>query len=101
LTRTRACYDRTCGRAGYNKNRHTGSATARLGHCGPIALGEDTIQGFEVDEGYLRLQNAGANVILQFDSDGGADSFVNIASLVGPPSITLADIIYQQAGLRT
>jgi Ca2+-binding RTX toxin-like protein len=85
------------------------------------SLGEDTIFGFEVgkdkidlydlfqefdifsadpiDEGYLRLQDAGANVILQFDSDGGGDSFVNIASLVGPPSITLADIVYQQAGL--
>ena len=52
-----------------------------------------------IGQGFLRLQPAGANVILQFDSDGGGDSFVNLVSLTGPPDLTLADIIYQQAPL--
>ena len=94
----------------------------RLDNTGDLAqLGEDFISGFEVGkdkidlydlfqefdifsadpiaEGYLKFEPAGANVILQFDSDGGGDSFVNLASLVGPPNLTLADIIYQQAPL--
>jgi Ca2+-binding RTX toxin-like protein len=96
----------------------------RLGNTGDLAqLGEDFISGFEVgkdridlydlfqefdifsanpiDEGFLNVEPAGANVILQFDSDGGGDNFVNLVSLVGPPGLTLADIIYQQAPLPT
>ena len=47
----------------------------------------------------MRFEPAGANLVVQFDSDGGGDNFVNIVSLIAPANVTLADIIYQQAHL--
>ena len=98
----------------------------RLDNPGGLAqLGDDEIQGFEIGkdkidlydlfqdfdifsadpigEGFLRLQTAGANLLLEFDADGAGVNFgfVTIANLVGPPNLTLADIIYQQAPLPT
>ena len=119
----------TCSRAAWVFDVLNGGAgndvfLYRLDIQGDLAqLGDDEIQGFEVgkdridlydlfedfnissadpiDEGFLRLQTAGANLLLEFDADGagGGFGFVTIANLVGPPNLTLADIIYQQAPL--
>jgi Ca2+-binding RTX toxin-like protein len=94
----------------------------RLDSPGDLALlGDDLIVGFEVGkdkidlydlfqefnifsadpiaEGVLRFEPAGANLVVQFDSDGGGDNFINIVSLIAPANVSLADIIYQQAPL--
>jgi Ca2+-binding RTX toxin-like protein len=84
-------------------------------------LGDDVITGFEagkdkidlydlfvdfeieredvVGDGFLRLEVNGGNTLLQFDKNGGADSFVTLATLQGVTNVTLADIIYHQGGV--
>ena len=86
-------------------------------------LGGDTITAFEVGkdtidlyhlfadfgiasadpigEGFLELQVIGGNTNIRFDSNGGADSFVTLATLQGVTTATLADIIYPQPDLVT
>jgi Ca2+-binding RTX toxin-like protein len=81
-------------------------------------LGGDIISGFEVGkdtidlydlfeafditsedpigEGYLQLQVAAGDTLVRFDSDGGGDSFVTLATLQGITNATLADLIVPQ-----
>jgi Ca2+-binding RTX toxin-like protein len=81
-------------------------------------LGGDVITGFEVGkdtidlydlfadfgiasanpigEGFLELQVIGGNTNIRFDSDGGADSFVTLATLQGVTTASIADIIHPQ-----
>jgi len=81
-------------------------------------LGGDIITGFEVGKdtidlydlfldfgiesadpigaGFLQLQVTGGNTNIRFDSDGGADSFVTLATLQGVTTASLADIIHPQ-----
>jgi Ca2+-binding RTX toxin-like protein len=79
--------------------------------------GDDTITGFEVGKdkidildliddfdvgsdpfgaGYLKLSIDNGNTLLQFDTDGGGDSFVTLATVQGVTNLTLSDLIYQQ-----
>lgn len=52
------------------------------------ASGEDPIA-----EGYLGLQVVAGNTLVLFDSNGGSDDFVLLATLQGVTNATLADII--------
>ena len=83
-------------------------------------LGGDTINGFEVGkdtinlydlfadfgiasadpigEGFLKIEVVGSDTTIQFDSDGGVDSFVTLVTLQGVTTATLADIIYPHPG---
>ena len=49
-----------------------------------------------VGEGIMRLLVNGNDTLLQFDKDGGADSFVTLAMLQNVTNATLADVIYPQ-----
>jgi hypothetical protein len=94
----------------------------RLGDPNDLAqLGGDVIAGFEagkdkidlydlftdfgiveedvVGDGYLRLQVNGNDTLIQFDKDGGGDSFVTLATLQNVTNATLGDVIYQQGGI--
>ena len=73
-------------------------------------VGKDTIDLYDlfvdfeisvedpVNDGFLRLLANGGDTLLQFDKDGGADSFVTLATLQGVTNATLADLIYVQGG---
>jgi hypothetical protein len=52
-----------------------------------------------IGEGYLRLEVSGGDTLLQFDKDGGANSFVTLATLQNVTDLTLADVIHQQGGI--
>ena len=52
--------------------------------------------GDPIGEGYLDLQVIGGNTNIRFDSNGGGDSFVTLATLQGVTTATLADIIHPQ-----
>ena len=51
-------------------------------------------------EGILRLEVNNGNTLLQLDKDGGADSFVTLATLQGVTNVTLADLIFPQGNYR-
>ena len=50
-----------------------------------------------IGAGVLRLEVSGGNTLLQFDKDGGADSFVTLATLQGVTNVTLADLIFRKS----
>jgi Ca2+-binding RTX toxin-like protein len=52
-----------------------------------------------IGEGYLQLQVVGGDTNIRFDSNGGGDSFVTLATLQGVTTATLADIIHPQPDL--
>ncbi len=78
-------------------------------------LGGDTIVGFEVGkdkidlldlfedfdisssdpigQGFLNLKVVGGDTLLQFDSDGGGDSFVTLATLQGVTNASITDLV--------
>jgi Ca2+-binding RTX toxin-like protein len=82
-------------------------------------LGGDTINGFEVGkdtinlydlfadfgiesadplaDGFLKFTVSGSDTKVQFDSDGGGDGFVTLATLTGVTGVTLAEVIYPPA----
>jgi serralysin len=74
-------------------------------------LGKDTIDLYDlfvdfgidsadpIGEDFLELQVVGGNTNIRFDSDGGGDSFVTLATLQGVTTATLADIIYPQPNI--
>jgi hypothetical protein len=49
-----------------------------------------------IGAGVLRLEVSNGDTLLQFDKDGGADSFVTLATLEGVTNVTLADLIFPQ-----
>jgi Ca2+-binding RTX toxin-like protein len=81
-------------------------------------LGGDVITGFEhgkdrinlydlfsdfdirtedvVGKGFLQLFVSGNDTLVLFDSDGGGDTFVTLATLKDVTNVTLTDVIYQQ-----
>ena len=81
-------------------------------------LGGDLITGFEVGKdkidlydlfadfeltvedvigaGVLQLEVSNGDTLVKFDKDGGADSFVTLATLQDVTGVTLADLIYPQ-----
>jgi Ca2+-binding RTX toxin-like protein len=101
------------GGAGNDLFRYTLDSTADLN-----TIGGDLIIGFEVGkdkldvydlfedfdlsamdvvgEGIMRLLVNGNDTLVQFDKDGGADSFVTLAVLQNVTNATLADVIYPQ-----
>ena len=84
-------------------------------------LGGDTIVGFEtgkdridvydlfqdfnifssdvVGDGYLRLLVSGGSTQLQFDSNGGGNSYITLATLQNVTNALLIDIVHQQSHL--
>ena len=84
-------------------------------------LGGDLISGFEVGKdkidlfdlfedfdiltsdvigsGHLSLEVSGGNTLLKFDSNGGGDGFVTLATLQGVTNATLADVIFPLPGV--
>ena len=79
-------------------------------------LGGDTIAGFEagkdkidlldlfsdfdlvgvdaIDDGFLKIKVIGGNTLIQFDSNGGGDSFVTLATLTGVTNVTVNDLLF-------
>ena len=51
-------------------------------------------------EGILRLEVNNGNTLLQLDKDGGADSFVTLATLQGVTNVTLADLIFPASSIE-
>jgi len=66
----------------------------------------DLFVDFEIEvddvlgEGVLRLEVSNGDTLLQFDKDGGADSFVTLATLQGVTNVTLADLIYPSSSIE-
>ena len=89
----------------------------RLGGQADLAnLGGDLIIGFEagkdkidlvdlfldfgfdsedvIGDGFLKIEVVGGNTILGFDSDGGGNGFVTLATLQGVTNLGLSDLLY-------
>jgi Ca2+-binding RTX toxin-like protein len=49
-----------------------------------------------IGDGVLSLEVSNGDTLVKFDKDGGADSFVTLATLQGVTDVTLADVIYLQ-----
>ena len=49
-----------------------------------------------IGSGFLELEVSNGDTLLRFDKDGGADSFVTLATLQGVTDVTLADVIFPQ-----
>lgn len=47
-----------------------------------------------IDDGYLRLFVSAGDTLLQFDSSGGANSFVTLATLLGITNATTAKLFF-------
>ena len=50
-----------------------------------------------IGSGILRLEVSNGDTLLQFDKDGGGDSFVTLATLQDVTNVTLADLIFPQS----
>jgi Ca2+-binding RTX toxin-like protein len=98
------------GGAGNDSFRYTLPNPADLATLGGdiitgFEVGKDTIDLYDlfanfnasgedpVGEGYLELQVVAGNTFVRFDSDGGGDNFVLLATLLGVTNATLADVI--------
>jgi Ca2+-binding RTX toxin-like protein len=105
--------DKIDGGAGNDLFRYTLSDADDLDKLGGdlitgFEVGKDKIDlydlfvDFEVTEedvigsGVLRLEVSNGDTLLQFDKDGGADSFVTLATLEDVTGVTLADLIFPQ-----
>ena len=80
------------------------------------SLGGDSIIGFEtgkdridltdlfqdfgirtddaIGDGFLSLEVVGGDTVLRFDSNGGGDGFVTLATLQGVTNVALSDVLY-------
>ena len=47
-----------------------------------------------IGDGFLRIEVVGGNTILSFDSDGGGNGFVTLATLQGVTNLGLSDLLY-------
>ena len=47
-----------------------------------------------IGDGFLKIEMVGGDTILSFDSDGGGNGFVTLATLQGVTNLDLSDLLY-------
>ncbi|HRI53011.1 MAG TPA: hypothetical protein PLW65_22810, partial [Pseudomonadota bacterium] len=52
-----------------------------------------------IGDGYLKIEVDNGNTLIKFDSDGGGDEFVTLATLTGVTNVTIHDLLVPQPGV--